>query len=1455
MSGDDERADTAFVEGARPSPAGPAADEPTPPGARDPLGWLGATIDGRIEIQELVGEGGFGVVYRGRHLGFDEPVAVKFLKAPSFLTDVERQALLDEFRTEAKLLHRLSRKTAGIVQALDVGAAASPTNIWAPYIAMEWLDGLSLEAHLLRDAQAARRRSLEEAMGLLGPIAAALAVAHQEGVAHLDVKPPNVFVVNDGTIKLLDFGIAKILAQGETFPGALAKSGAPPALTPAYAAPEQFNQSHGEVGPWSDVFALGLLLIELLSGERALKGANALQCYVAAADDKRRPNLLERGVQVPDGVHQCVRRALAVNPKRRYPGADVMWQALEEAARERAVAFMPTVAGGLDLAAVGLAPRAAASPSARSVGMATDSGTVTGHESGLNRVCTVLSVELLGFDEDESDFEPGELEELCEACMAQVRALIKDNHGTLEAQLGPSLKAVFGQYADGTNPAEGAVQTALGLEQAILRAVSQVVVDELSICARAGICTGRMLVSAVGTTGGYRLAATGAPIKQSEKLQQAAPEGGILIDKDTYRQVAGLVEVELSEPVSIGRGRRSLAAVRVIGPAVDRHQLNAAAARDFCGLETRFVGRAAELEKLATVMDVVRNEPAARLLTLVGTPGVGKTRLLVEVVDRLEADDWVVFTAHASALQTQASYALVAAILRARFHLHDDDTAEVIQEKLDRSLRALRNSGADQDLAVDVDLTMDRFDDVLDVDDVLRQLLVVLGLGHVRRKTMVLDEPESSLETKQIAAAIAAMLRMPRRPVALVCDDVQWADEASLSLLEDLVVRLADAPVLFVCSAQPEIAERRPGWTADEPWLERVDVGPLARRQLEEMARDRLRRVSTLSSETLRSLAERAEGNALTLVETLHLLIDAGAIETSDQAWRIGQDDLTKLTLPTNVQGLVQARLDRLEEVDRRTLTHAAVVGSVFWDGALVACGSDAVDNQDDLGRQLARLCKKGFVRAKPSSSLPDEREYAFAESTVQEVAYEALPNKARRELHGRVAAWLRERLNADSAMSVVAGHFEKAGARRSALDAYRRAGESAARAGQNSEAVHALSRACEIEIELRGEATGQSTTRLGRYSDVPPAELAELVPSERVELLAATGDVLSRMGRYPEAKARYDQASHALSSCSETDLAEPRRVAWQGRLDYRGAVLSAYQGKAAEASEQLETALQRLAEAESAVEHVEMWALLGSMRRREGRLEDARQACLRGVRACRRIGHRDERFPPVVSKILNALGGALFAEGKLVAAERCWLQSGRAIDEGRNPGRASAALNNAAAACYVRGDLEGARESFLRVFKLTQRSGDLQVRTTALANLGEVELALGHPDRAAEFLRKATRLGEQIHAEQDLPEAFRNLARAELARGELAASNAAALRAVELVAKLGAKQYASAVFLTAAVVARDVLGAEGAGPEVLAGARTLAERVEVELSRDSGLLDDEAKRQCMAIASADGSG
>ena len=330
----------------------------------DPLGLVGTKIDDKYLIESVVGEGGFAIVYRAKHLIFKRNVAIKAFRALTDYTEAERDTLVQAFIQEGALLADLSERSAAIVQARDFGTLTTAKGEWIPYMVLEWLEGASLDAVIEHDvAEGAQPRSLEATIKLLEPAAEALALAHKRGVAHRDVKPANIFVIGDprgdATVKLLDFGIAKVVQDAQKAAGSFTKtSGQVTSFTPAYGAPEQFDRSHGATGPWTDVFALALVATEVLTQQAPLMGDTFVQLGFASGNPARRPTPRTLGASISDEVEAVFGKALAVRCEERYEGAGEFWNALREALHmkpmrmslidsgPRSQPALPPVAGG-----------------------------------------------------------------------------------------------------------------------------------------------------------------------------------------------------------------------------------------------------------------------------------------------------------------------------------------------------------------------------------------------------------------------------------------------------------------------------------------------------------------------------------------------------------------------------------------------------------------------------------------------------------------------------------------------------------------------------------------------------------------------------------------------------------------------------------------------------------------------------------------------------------------------------------------------------------------------------------------------------------------------------------------------------------------------------------------------------------------------------------------------------
>jgi len=318
----------------------------------DPLGLVGTVIDGKYKVEAVAGVGGTAVVYRAIHLAWHRRVALKVVRVLGEMSEEHRKLLFAQLTREAGLLASLSERTSAIVQARDLGFVTTAGGHWAPYLVLEWVEGVALDRVLETEASARMPlRTVGQAVRLLEPIALALELAHLHGIAHRDVKPANILVVGDARsseviIKILDFGIAKVVAEAHGRNGGFARTErAFTAFTPAYAAPEQFSRDFGSTGPWTDVFGLASVLFELATGRDAFHGADLIEIAAAVTSETDRPSLRGAGLDVSEEVEAVFARAVSVDPTKRQENAGQLWRelraAMGAAAEEDRLSTMP----------------------------------------------------------------------------------------------------------------------------------------------------------------------------------------------------------------------------------------------------------------------------------------------------------------------------------------------------------------------------------------------------------------------------------------------------------------------------------------------------------------------------------------------------------------------------------------------------------------------------------------------------------------------------------------------------------------------------------------------------------------------------------------------------------------------------------------------------------------------------------------------------------------------------------------------------------------------------------------------------------------------------------------------------------------------------------------------------------------------------------------------------------
>ncbi|MDP3221289.1 MAG: serine/threonine-protein kinase, partial [Deltaproteobacteria bacterium] len=307
-------------------------------GATDPFGLVGTRLDGKYAVEAVVAEGGFGVVYRCAHTDLQKTVALKVLKIPSHHAPAARGEFFRKFANEARTIARIEHEA--IVRVLDFGSTIMPSGDLAPWMALEWLEGRTLERDLdARGETGFAGRTPIECLALLHPVIEAVALAHEEGIAHRDIKPGNLMLVTNRRgevrLKLLDFGVAKVMTDDERAPtlGQTSTQAHLQMFSLDYAAPEQVSGTR--TGPWTDVHALSLVLTEMLTGEQPYEGEDSVEVFSEALS-RQRPTPGRRGLDVGPW-EPVLQRSLALRPADRYPDAGSFLKALLHDVPQQAV--------------------------------------------------------------------------------------------------------------------------------------------------------------------------------------------------------------------------------------------------------------------------------------------------------------------------------------------------------------------------------------------------------------------------------------------------------------------------------------------------------------------------------------------------------------------------------------------------------------------------------------------------------------------------------------------------------------------------------------------------------------------------------------------------------------------------------------------------------------------------------------------------------------------------------------------------------------------------------------------------------------------------------------------------------------------------------------------------------------------------------------------------------------
>jgi len=588
------------------------------------------------------------------------------------------------------------------------------------------------------------------------------------------------------------------------------------------------------------------------------------------------------------------------------------------------------------------------------------------------KLVTVLFADLVSSTARVEGMHPEDVRALMVDYFTAMTEEIEAEGGAVEKYVGDAIMAVFGVPLTHEDDALRAVRAARRmLARLALRNEGRDPWEQLEI--RIGINTGEVLAAAAARAD---LLVTGDAVNLAARLQEAGDPGAIVIGEATSRLVRRAFTLRELDPLRVKGRSEPVPAWVVVG---ERERPEAATAT---GRSRPMVGREHELAMLGAILARVEVGRAPHLVTITGDPGIGKSRLAEEFVRSLDEGTRVM-------VGRCLSYG-------------EGVTLRPLGEILSAEAGVLANDPSDAALAKIADLVSGLVpaDSTIDREWATAALASTLALEPAEGLAADVDPRESRHRLvaawRLLLAGIAA-----RQTLVVVVEDLHWADQTMLEVLDDLAT-YAEGPILFVCTARPELFRTRPNWGGGRHDYSSVALGPLAADESERLMTLLLDR-EELPVATSRSILSRAEGNPFFLEEIVRRLLDerlVGRVAEGGQPPR----PLADLEIPETVQGVILARIDLLPPAERRALQDAAVVGRVFWSGA-VARLVDAAD-VDEI---LRALCLRELIAERLSSSIAGETEYAFRHVLTRDVAYESLPRRERAQAHTRVAAWIEE--------------------------------------------------------------------------------------------------------------------------------------------------------------------------------------------------------------------------------------------------------------------------------------------------------------------------------------------------------------------------------------------------------------------------------------------------------------
>jgi class 3 adenylate cyclase/tetratricopeptide (TPR) repeat protein len=896
-----------------------------------------------------------------------------------------------------------------------------------------------------------------------------------------------------------------------------------------------------------------------------------------------------------------------------------------------------------------------------------------GQVSHERRLVTILFSDVRGSTAMGEQLDPEELMEIMSGAFEFLIQPIYHYEGTLARLMGDAVLAFFGAPIAHEDDPERAIRAGLEIVQGAGEYAARLEREQGigGFSVRVGINTGLVVVGEVGSDLRVEYTAMGDAVNLAARIEQAAPPGAILISHDSYRHVRGVFDVQPQDPLAV-KGKSEPVLTYLVQSAKPR--AFRVETRGVEGIETRMVGRDAELLILQNNYLDALDEAETHVVTVVGEAGVGKSRLLDEFFNwaELRPETFYYFRGRAASTTQAVPYQLWRDLFAYRFEILESDTAAKAMSKFRQGMAGV--------------LEPERA-------DLVGQLV---GFDFAAAGSEAVQALSGSPNFLQLARAYLVQYfrgLLGQNSLVMLLEDLQWADDSSLDLVAHLVAEILDAPLLIVAAARPALFEQRPNWGEGREAYGRLELRPLSKRATRGLVEEILQKAAELPEALRELIVEAAEGNPYYVEELIKMLIEDGVIVRAEPHWQMQLDRLAEVRVPPTLTAVLQVRLDALPQGEKAVLQRASVVGRQFWDRLVAELASDAQE-VTEVEPLLRALREHELVFQREQSAFADAREYTFKHSILRDVTYETVLRKLRRRYHAQVAGWLEahagERLG--EYLGLVARHYELAAEAVKAAEYLQRAGEEAYKVGSLRDARDSFARALGL--------------------------LPAGCEAQRATLLVRTGEALDRLGELSTAAERLEQGLALAKQVADRRVQAAALVALGHVAHMRG------NWDAAESHVRAGLALAR--ECGDVRGQAQAAVLVSMISIRRGQHDQAEAWAKEGLSLYDQIGDRQG-----VGTALNCLGMASLLRWELDRAAQYCRQNLTLCEEIGDRVGASRALNDLGEVARKQSDYEQARTCYQETLAISSETGNVEMHAIAVINLGMVYLAQGEDSAA----------------------------------------------------------------------------------------------------------------------------